>query len=218
MKIFLSYASEYRELAESIHLKLLNAGHEVFFDQQKLQPGLAYDLKIKDAIQRCDLFVFLLAPESIEPGSYALTEVGLVQRKWPNPEGRVLVVDLGNLAGRTVPPYLRSNILLSPKGDPATETLFAVQAMAEGSRVSPHEPSSLLRLARGGPRRMVSAAFAVVVVVGLWVVYQAMDRDEVKSVTAIGGVAAGQSISVGGNINIQSSAREEPSAGLNAKE
>ncbi len=131
MNIFLSYASEHREIAERICLKLINAGHDVFFDRHDLQPGHSFDLKIKDEVARCDLFVFLLTPESIEPGSYALTEVDLAQRKWLNPEGRVLVVDLGMLQGQTVPPYLRANIHLSPKGDPATETLFAVENMVK---------------------------------------------------------------------------------------
>lgn len=169
MKIFLSYASEHRDIAECICIKLVNAGHDVFFDRQNLQPGLPFDLKIKSEIQACDLFVFLLSRESIEPGSYTLTELDLAQRKWPNPEGRVLVVDQGNLEGQGIPPYLRANTLLTRKGDLATETLFAVQEMASRRRVVTHSSIVARRLA-------IPSAVVLLAAGAMWLAYQAFHQ------------------------------------------
>jgi hypothetical protein len=192
MKIFVSYASEHRELAERVYLKLTNQGHEVFFDRRDLQPGLSFDIRIRDEIERCDLFVFLLARESIEPGAYALTEVELVRRKWPDPEGRVLVVDLGNLQGQGVPPYLRANILLAPTGDPATETLFAVQGMVDRLRTARREGAAPRARDWGvSPRWLLPVGVAsLLAIVALGPRHQ--------SVQAVNGsVAAGGSVKIG---------------------
>lgn len=204
MKIFLSYASEHREIAERICLKLINAGHDVFFDRHDLQPGHSFDLKIKDEVERCDLFVFLLTPESIEPGSYALTEVDLAQRKWLNPEGRVLVVDLGMLQVQTVPPYLRANIHLSPKGDPATETLFAVENMAkrQPSETATKQVAPPVGGTHDYQRWMLPATVALLVVIGLSAAFYITQRPSTQVVTAVSGMAAGDGITVGGDVNI----------------
>ncbi len=77
MKIFLSYASEDRALAEDIQLALAGAGHEVFFDRQSLPAGGDYHQRIRAAVNGTDLFVFLISPDSIDAGGYALTETGL---------------------------------------------------------------------------------------------------------------------------------------------
>jgi hypothetical protein len=39
MKVFLSYASEDRQIAEEIQLALTGAGHNVFFDRESLAPA-----------------------------------------------------------------------------------------------------------------------------------------------------------------------------------
>lgn len=207
MNIFLSYASEHREIAERIHLKLVNAGHEVFYDRQNLRPGHSFDLKIKEEIERCDLFVFLLTPESIEPGSYALTEVDLAQRKWLNPEGRVLVVDLGLHQGQSIPPYLRANILLSPKGDPASETLFAVENLGkQRSFQSAAETSAPVGGTPDYRRWLLPATLAIAALIGLWTVFHMVLKPSTQVIQAVNGMAAGGGISVGGDVNIDKGA------------
>lgn len=209
MNIFLSYASEHRETAERICLKLVGAGHEVFFDRLNLQPGHAFDTTIKGEVDRCDLFLFLLAPESIERGSYALTEVDLVQRKWPNPEGRVLVVDLGLVGDQRVPPYLTANILLQPKGDPATEALFAVERMVESmtspgrAQTSPATHATSVGKGTPGVRRwLLPAAVAVAALIAVSILVQVTRQPAPPSIQATGGLAAGSGITVGGDVNI----------------
>ena len=85
MKIFLSYASEQRPIAEPLALALEADGHEVFFDRHDLPVGGSYHDRIRDAIDDADRYVFLISPESVEPGSYALTELSLAQARWPQP-------------------------------------------------------------------------------------------------------------------------------------
>ena len=50
MKIFLSYATEDRALAEQIQLALAGAGHEVFFDRESLPAGGDYHERIKASV------------------------------------------------------------------------------------------------------------------------------------------------------------------------
>ena len=61
MKIFLSYASQDRAIAQSINRALLEQGHNVFFDRDDLPPGEEYHIQIRRAIERADLFVFLVS-------------------------------------------------------------------------------------------------------------------------------------------------------------
>ena len=85
MKIFLSFASQDRSIAEEIQLALLGAGHEVFFDQANLSPGSDYNSRIRESIEQSDVFVFLVSPNSVGEGRYAHTELKLAKAKWKKP-------------------------------------------------------------------------------------------------------------------------------------
>jgi len=79
------YASQDRAVAESIYLALRAQGHSVFFDRADLPPGDEYDTRIRQAIERAQLFVFLLSPDSVDAGSYTLTELAIAQKTWDSP-------------------------------------------------------------------------------------------------------------------------------------
>ena len=121
MKIFLSYASEQRAVAEPLALALEADGHDVFFDRHDLPVGGSYHDRIRDAIDDADRYVFLVSPESVEPGSYALTELSLAQARWPRPSGRVLPVMAAPTPFDRLPPYLGAVTVLQPKGNLAAE-------------------------------------------------------------------------------------------------
>ncbi len=121
MKIFLSYASEQRPVAEPLTLALEADGHEVFFDRHDLPVGGSYHDRIRDAVDDADRYVFLISPESVEPGSYALTELSLAQARWPRPSGRVLPVMAAPTPFDRLPPYLGAVTVLQPKGNLAAE-------------------------------------------------------------------------------------------------
>ena len=126
MNIFISYASEQRTLAEEIALALRAEGHQVFFDRAQLTDGDAYNAPLREAIDTCDLLVFLVSPEAVEQGRYTLTEVGLAEDKWPSPTGHVLPVMVRPTDAASIPPYLRAVVMLRPAGNIPAEVVAAV--------------------------------------------------------------------------------------------
>jgi formylglycine-generating enzyme required for sulfatase activity len=156
MKIFLSYSSQNRAAVEPVNFALLAQGHDVFFDRDDLAAGTAYDEKIIEAVEDADLFVFMLSPATIRPGSYALTELNLAQKKWSHPSGRVLPVAVAPVAFDQIPPYLKSVTILEPTGNLAAAVVDAVRR---------------LDTARQRPRRiawLASAAVIAVLAIAAW--------------------------------------------------
>ena len=129
MRIFLSYPSDERDVAERLNVALIQQGHDVFFDRADLPPGLEYDQAIANAIAASDLFVFLITPASVSPGRYTLTEVKLAEERWPNPDGRVLPVMLRPTEMAAVPNYLKAVNILMPRGDAVAETAHEVKRL-----------------------------------------------------------------------------------------
>lgn len=143
MKIFLSYATEDRPLAEEIQLALTGAGHEVFFDRQSLSAGGDYHARIKAAVDAADALVFLVSPDSVADGGYALTELGYARSRWPHPKGRVLPVKVRATPFERMPPYLKSVTVLEPVGNAAAEVAAAVEqlgAVPSAPSAPPPEP------------------------------------------------------------------------------
>lgn len=134
MKLFISYPSDQRDLAERLRLALEEEGHDVFTDRSELREGEAYHAALREAIADADAMLYLITPRSVAPGSYALTELDLAQRQWRTPAGRVLPVLVEPTPIATIPPYLRSVTLLQPRGDVVAETVAAV-ARLHGSRM-----------------------------------------------------------------------------------
>lgn len=144
MKIFVSYASEYRRDADAIALALRQEGHEVFFDRDALPAGEAYHARIRAAIESADLFIFLVAPESVAKKSYAVTELSLARSWWPDPSGRVLPVLVKATPFEDIPEYLKAVTVVEPTGSLVAEVVARVD-----------------RLARvGGRRRLIRATGA----------------------------------------------------------
>jgi TIR domain len=153
VNVFLSYPSARREVALRLKLALEAEQHEVFFDRDDLGAGEAFHAAIRQAVQAADLMVFLVAPESVKPGSYALSELELAQARWPRPAGHVLPVVVAPTHKAEIPAYLMAVTLLEPRGDIVAETLAAV------SRLS--GPAAL------GRRRLVQAAGAAALALAL---------------------------------------------------
>ena len=167
MDVFISYSSKYRDLAERLELALEAEGHSTFVDRSELEPGQPFDEELRKAVAECDVFIFLVSPESVASGSYTLAELGLAQQRWRHPGGRVLPVVVAPTPIVSVPPYLKAVTLLEPRGEVVAETLAAVARL------------------RGGARRwpLIAAAIAMVVVAGAatgyWMQRQAAERAQV---------------------------------------
>ena len=130
MNIFLSYASQDRAAVEPVRFALASQGHDIFFDREALSAGDEYDNRIRAAIERCDLFVAFLSPDTVDRGSYTLTEIEIAARKWPHPQRRVLPVVVRPLEFATIPAYLKSVTLLQPAGNVAASVADAVHQLA----------------------------------------------------------------------------------------
>jgi phosphatidylserine/phosphatidylglycerophosphate/cardiolipin synthase-like enzyme len=133
MRIFVSYASEQRPLAERLSHALRSEGHKVFFDRDSLPSGEAYAGKIQQEILASDLFVFLISPESLS-ARYALSELDVIQKAAPTAGKRVLPVTVAATPMETVPGYLRALTILNPKGDVVADTLHRVGEISAARR------------------------------------------------------------------------------------
>ncbi len=160
--IFLSYSSPQSEAATRIELSLREEGHSVFRDRSALLPGESFDARIRDAIEKSDLFIFLISRESVSEGRYTLTELKFAEQKWGNPSGHVLPVLTEPIPIKDIPEFLRAVTMLQPRGDIAAEVAAEVHRMTARQRWL-LRPQGLMLL----------VLVALVVAVGLW---QAVSR------------------------------------------
>jgi hypothetical protein len=128
-KVFLSYASEDFLLAKDIQMRLRQHGHDVFFDEDVLNPSDGYDKIIQKRIKNSDVMIFLCSQHSLGAGRYTLTELEMVQRLWPNPAGRLLPVLLGDSEFKDLPSYLKGLSAYKHKGDPVAEIAHLAENM-----------------------------------------------------------------------------------------
>jgi hypothetical protein len=129
MRIFLSYASPDKSDAEAIAFSLRSRGYKVFLDKDDLPAGRSYDDQLERAVKESQIFIFLISPDSIVEGRFALTELKFARKKWKDPSGRVLPVMVRKTPLSDVPSYLKAVTILQPTGNIAAETSAAVQDM-----------------------------------------------------------------------------------------
>ncbi len=161
MRIFLSYASEHKALAEQISESIKARGHRVFFDRDDLPAGDTYEDQIEKAIARSSLFIFLISPESVSDGRFTRTELLIARKKWASAKKRVLPVMIQPTPMEDVPNYLKTVTILEPEGSIPAETASAVQ-----------------RIAQPWLRRLSKAAFLALAMGGGavgWIYYQSLE-------------------------------------------
>ena len=134
MKIFLSYASEDRRIAEEVSLALTQQGHDVFFDREDLPAGDEFHSRIRRAIESADLLIFLVSAHAFDAGSYTINELDIAQKKWPEPSGRLLPVLLRPMDLARVPIYLKSVTFLQTEGNVTAMVADAVHRIARARR------------------------------------------------------------------------------------
>lgn len=140
MRIFLSHASQDNDAAEQIYLTLINARHEVFFDGAVVKAGDDFNIRIQEHIEKCQLFIFLISPDSIAKTSYALSELKLARQKWQHPQGHVLPVIIRKTPYDLIPPYLQAVSILEPEGNAAAEVGQQVAGWQKRHRRSTKRP------------------------------------------------------------------------------
>ena len=155
MNVFLSYASEERALAERVCRVLETEGHDVFFDRDDLGGGDAFGERIRAAVARAHVLVYLISHAAITPRSYALTELsiatGLSKRRRP----AILPVRTDDTPIEAMPAALRAYTILEPQGDSPAEIALAIDRLGQRLR----------------KRRLVGAAAAALAVGAVGLVY-----------------------------------------------
>ena len=80
MKIFVSHADEQKKVVEQIAIALRNADHIAIFDKDDLPADGGYNTRIRLAIERSDVFIYYVSPESVAEDCYARTELLFAQK------------------------------------------------------------------------------------------------------------------------------------------
>ena len=137
MKIFLSYPSDCRDVAEQIYLALAASRHKVFFDRDILTAGYDYHTRLRAALEDSDALVFLISPKSVAAGSYSLTELKFARQKWSDPHRRVLPVMIEPVSYAQIPNYLQAVTILEPEGNVAAEVVAALEEWHAPSQSMP---------------------------------------------------------------------------------
>jgi formylglycine-generating enzyme required for sulfatase activity len=126
MKIFLSYAWQDREQAKSIYLALRDQGHRVFFDRADLPAGDEYHNRIREAIEKSYLFIFLISPQALDAESYTLTEMEIAEKS----RRKLLPVMLGEMDMAKLPASLKAVTVFRSDGNLAASVAAEVHRIA----------------------------------------------------------------------------------------
>ena len=126
MRIFISYASQDREPANSIYLALRDQGQRAFFDRTDLPAGDEYHNRIRKAIQKSHLFIFLLSPNALDADSYTLEELSIAEKAGV----KLLPVVLREPAMDQIPASIKNVTFHRPAGNLAASVAAEVHRIA----------------------------------------------------------------------------------------
>ena len=129
MRIFISYATEQERTAEELHSVLKKDDHEVFCASSSLPGSNDYTREIRAEIEACELFIFMVSPDSVAAGGYALSELLLAERN----DKQILPVEVVEVATAELPPGLSTVTVMSPKGNLVAEVAARVAELAQPS-------------------------------------------------------------------------------------
>jgi hypothetical protein len=80
MKLFISYSSRDRDVANLVKQSLEAAGYIAWIDHVSIQGGKLWFAEIARAIHNCDICILLVSPDSVE-SKFVLDEVALAREK-----------------------------------------------------------------------------------------------------------------------------------------
>ncbi|MEJ2161537.1 MAG: toll/interleukin-1 receptor domain-containing protein [Chromatiales bacterium] len=163
MQIFLSYASDDRAIAEKIASRLELEDHTVFFDREGLQSGKGYDQQIRQAINDCDLMIFLISPDAVSRGRYTLTELKFAKQQWRNVTDRILPVVVRETPSADIPAVLSSLQMVVPVGNLEAEVVARVAQIANAPRREPGKRSRPRWIPLAAAAGIIAVAVAVII-------------------------------------------------------
>jgi len=105
-EIFISYTKQDKiaeNTAREIHQKLLDKrkDYKPYFDERSTNINNNIDNEIKEKIEACDLFIFLISKNTFK--SYATNELVLIRDKWNSPLNLVLPALIDSIQKKDIP-------------------------------------------------------------------------------------------------------------------
>lgn len=93
LKIFISYASADRALAQKLHDHLHSLGTDPWFDVEDLLPGQDWKMEISKALEETDLILLCLSKKSVSKEGYVQKEMRLaLDRALEIPPGDIFLI------------------------------------------------------------------------------------------------------------------------------
>jgi TIR domain len=152
-RVFVCHAKEDEESAVKIADSLRGRGFQVFLDVDDCPPGRSYDERIRRAIDKSSVFVFLISPHSVQKGRYTLTELKFAREKRPILDKWVLPVLVAWTEKSAIPQHLTAVASLEPQGNLGAEVSATVASMTHS----------------GQRKMLVGAAALVIFVIGVMI-------------------------------------------------
>ncbi len=156
--VFLSYAREDSAAAQRLAEALRAFGVEVWFDQEELRGGDAWDAKIRTQIKTCALFVPIVSAQTeARSEGYFRREWRLaVDRTHDMGTGRAflvpVVIDATKEAGADVPEeFLRYQWIRLADGAPTPQVVEQVKRLLAAPRAAASRPTSMPSSASAAP-------------------------------------------------------------------
>lgn len=157
--VFLSHASEDKELAREIARRLFESGVDVFFDEWEIRSGDSIREKVDAGLGRCTHFVVLLTPTSINK-SWVRAEMDAAFVKKIEGECRFIPLRHG-LRARDLPPLLRG--ILSPEvEDVDADVQKFIEDIHEIARRPPRTQQDAIHVVPAARMGLSSAAAEIV--------------------------------------------------------
>jgi len=121
MNIFISFAKEQKEIADKLATTLNSQGHKVLYVIKNF-PNASSDLdRVRKAIEKAQLFIFLVSPESIKKGSSTLSELSIARHRWRTPKDKVMAIMASSVELSTLPQFLQTLDVIKPAGELVSE-------------------------------------------------------------------------------------------------
>ncbi len=124
--VFISHAAEDKELAEDLYHALERQGYTAYLDKKVLTVGKEFNAEIEKYVNKSDYFVFLISPESIQEGTYALTELRYAETKWGKQSEGIIPVMVRPVEAKALPAFLRQLTFFSTAGNVTAEVVSEI--------------------------------------------------------------------------------------------
>lgn len=92
MLVFISYPSEYKEVAEALNSELRRRKIDTFYDKREIKPGDDWQKVIEANIKKAYVFVVLYSPKAATTSNFYLIELQLIQAACEKSLQRVIPV------------------------------------------------------------------------------------------------------------------------------